>query len=107
MIRLLSSVMNQLMAPGVDGGQGVHSPQQTVSREITDSFKTFLAEALQKVNQQQIRAEQMTQQLVSGQAENLHDVMIAAEEAAISLQMAVQIRNKVVEAYQEIMRMQI
>ncbi len=107
MIRLLGSVMNQLIVPAVDARSEMRPAQPTASGEVTEDFKAFLTEALEKVNQQQIYSEQMTQQLALGQVENLHDVMIAAEQASVSLQMVVQVRNKVVEAYQEIMRMQI
>ncbi|MGW8193655.1 MAG: flagellar hook-basal body complex protein FliE, partial [Desulforhopalus sp.] len=47
------------------------------------------------------------ERLQSGKAHHLHDVMIAVEEADISLRMAVQIRNRALSAYEEIMRMQL
>ena len=49
----------------------------------------------------------MTEALASGQAPDLHSVTIAAEKATLSFQLAVQVRNKALEAYQEIMRMQL
>ncbi len=50
---------------------------------------------------------QATKNLQSGDAKHLHEVMIAVEEADISLRMLVQMRNKALTAYEEIMRMQI
>ena len=44
---------------------------------------------------------------ISGRTDNIHSVLIAAEKASISLQFIMEVRNKVIEAYQEIMRMQI
>ncbi len=52
-------------------------------------------------------AEVSMQSLIVGKAENLHEVMLDIEKARISLDLTVQIRNRLVEAYQEVMRMQI
>lgn len=62
---------------------------------------------IQQVNQMQNTGEQAIQQLNTGKAESLHEVMIAVEEADISLKMLVQMRNKALQAYEEVMRMQI
>jgi flagellar hook-basal body complex protein FliE len=59
------------------------------------------------VNRLQQEAETAVQQYTVGQAQNLHDTMIAVEKADISLRLLMQVRNKAVEAYQEIMRLQI
>ena len=70
-------------------------------------FGTMLKEELNKVNGMQVRADEAMQQLVTGEADNIHSVMLAAEEARLALEMTVQIRNKLVESYQEINRMQL
>jgi len=103
LIRLIGSVMNQFVPAIEHNGVTHHHKVQDASK----NFQTFLMESLEKVNQLQVQAEQLNQQLALGQAENLHDVMIASEKAGLSLQLVIQIRNRVVEAYQEIMRMQI
>ncbi|EGL82526.1 Flagellar hook-basal body complex protein fliE [Caldalkalibacillus thermarum TA2.A1] len=69
-------------------------------------FKEVLKAALREVNRSQHEAGQLTQKLVTGEVEDLHTVLIAAEKANVQLQLAIQVRNKVVEAYQEVMRMQ-
>jgi flagellar hook-basal body complex protein FliE len=71
------------------------------------SFSDALTAAIEKVNSQQIQSEKATEALASGKAPDLHTVMITAEKATLSFQLAVQVRNKVMEAYQEIMRMQV
>lgn len=71
------------------------------------SFKNYLREALNKVNELQIDAENYKELLATGEVENLHNVTIAAEKANIGLQFLTSVRNKVVEAYREIMRIQI
>lgn len=72
-----------------------------------DSFGEILKNNLNKVNELQIKADVETQNLITGQATDLHSVLIATEEAKLALETTVQIRNKVIEAYQEINRMQI
>jgi len=76
-------------------------------KEEAISFTEVLNEKLQEVNQLQKEADILTNKFLVGQVEDLHQVMIAAEKANLALQMTVQIRNKLVEAYQEISRMQI
>jgi flagellar hook-basal body complex protein FliE len=71
------------------------------------SFLDTLKEKLDGINDQQLKADDMTEQLVKGEDVDIHDVMLSTEEAKMSLELAVQIRNKIVEAYQEINRMQI
>lgn len=71
------------------------------------SFDSFFKESLDKVNDKQVIADELTKGLASGQDVDINDVMLAGEEAKISLQLAVQIRNKVVEAVQELTRMQL
>ena len=70
-------------------------------------FGVLLKEALNKVNEQQMISDEYKKLLAIGDVDNLHDVTIAAEKANISLQLTLGIRNKIVEAYREIMRMQI
>lgn len=72
-----------------------------------NSFSQMLEEAISKVNNLQNKADEMMKKLAAGEVKDIHEVMIALEEANISLQFTLQIRNKVIEAYQEIMRMQI
>ncbi|MBU9714558.1 flagellar hook-basal body complex protein FliE [Evansella tamaricis] len=77
------------------------------SHEAQTSFKQMLNEAITNVNQKQLDSQKMTEKLVRGEDIDLHDVMITAQKASITLQTTVEVRNKVVEAYQEVMRMQV
>jgi len=77
------------------------------SSENTVSFSTFLNESLEKVNLLEKQSEEYNVKLVTGELDNIHEVMIAAQKADIALQLTMQIRNKVIDAYKEIMRMQI
>lgn len=70
-----------------------------------DTFSDFLKEALNKVNDLQLTAMKNDQKLVTGEIDDINQVMIDAAKADIALQLTIQIKNKVLEAYQEIMRM--
>ncbi|MBN4049298.1 flagellar hook-basal body complex protein FliE [Clostridium estertheticum] len=71
------------------------------------NFLDTLEEKLSEVNDKQIESDNITQKFVKGEEQDVHKVMLATEEAKLSLELAVQIRNKLVEAYQEFNRMQI
>lgn len=71
------------------------------------SFSSALSEALQSANDTIINSEKMSEKLAAGEIKNIHDVTIAAQKAQIALQLTTQVRDKVVESYQEIMRMQV
>lgn len=71
------------------------------------SFKNIFKQVINDVNSLQKESEDLTTKLVLGQVEDIHQVTIAAEKASLALQLTVEIRNKILDAYQEIMRMQI
>lgn len=75
--------------------------------EAHRAFSQFLKEAIHEVNKQQIESDQLTTKLAKGENVDLHNVMIASQKASVSLQLAIEVRNKVIEAYQEVMRMQV
>ena len=70
-------------------------------------FEEFLSDALNNVNQLQNEAKQVSINLASGKIQDISEVTIAAEKATVALQLTMQVRNKVVDAYQEVMRMQV
>ena len=71
------------------------------------SFLDALKKAVAEVNDLQVQAEVAGRDLALGQVRDLHQVTIATEKASLALNLAIQVRNKVLEAYQEIMRMQV
>lgn len=75
--------------------------------EAQQSFSKMLKESINKVNEAQIQSDKMTEKLVLGENVDLHEVMIASQKASVTLQATIEVRNKVIEAYQEIMRMQV
>jgi flagellar hook-basal body complex protein FliE len=71
------------------------------------SFGQRVASELQGLNQQLLATQSDLQGLALGQTENLHQLMIRLEESRMALQLALQVRNRVLEAYQDVMRMQV
>lgn len=72
-----------------------------------DNFGQMLMDALKEVNAAQINARDMQTSFMAGRNVELHDLQIALERASIAMQLTLQVRNKILEAYQEIQRMQI
>lgn len=73
--------------------------------ESQQNFGNLLKNAIESVNTKQQESDMMTQKLVMGENVELHDVMITAQKATIALNTTMEVRNKVIEAYQEIIRM--
>ncbi len=71
------------------------------------TFSNYLKSALDEVNSLQINADNYKKMLATGEVNNLHEVMIASEKADVALQFTLNVRNKIMDAYKEIMRMQI
>jgi flagellar hook-basal body complex protein FliE len=71
------------------------------------SFGTVLKDSLAQVNQLQTEADTAIQSLATGGTATLHDTMLAVQKAELSFRLMMQVRNKIVEAYQEVLRMQV
>jgi flagellar hook-basal body complex protein FliE len=86
---------------------GIRAPESKSSAGQTtgeSSFSNVLKDSLEEVNRLQQKADAAITQLATGEKPNLQDTMIAMEQASLSFQMMMQVRNKIVEAYQEIIR---
>jgi flagellar hook-basal body complex protein FliE len=88
-----------------DGSLGIKG--STVDGGVGASFADTLKSAIGKVNDLQKSADVQMEKLATGQSQNLHETMIASEKAEISLKLMVQVRNKIIDAYHEIMKMQV
>lgn len=71
------------------------------------NFGDILKDNFEKVNTFQHQADEAIKNLVSGRSKNIHETMLAVERADTSLKMMMQVRNKILDAYREIMRMQV
>ncbi|MFZ7113237.1 MAG: flagellar hook-basal body complex protein FliE [Desulfatiglandales bacterium] len=91
---------------GVDGNTmglpGVTKGRNTQGGNFTDVLKNLT----RQVDAQLKESDRMTQEFAVGKRADLHEIMIASEKANISFRLLLQIRNKLLEAYQEITRMQ-
>ena len=97
---------------GVSGLSGVRlSPElqkafkTSESKEASNSFGNLLKEKIDSVDEAQKVADTAVSDFATGKSRNLHEAILAMEMADTSLRMAVTVRNKVIEAYQEVMRM--
>jgi flagellar hook-basal body complex protein FliE len=83
------------------------APSDTGAVDVAKSFGSFLNDAMNQVQEQQAAVDSLNQKFITGEVADVHKLMIAAEKASLGLELTVQIRNKAIEAYQEIMRTQI
>ncbi|HIE26838.1 TPA: flagellar hook-basal body complex protein FliE [Candidatus Poribacteria bacterium] len=82
------------------------SPGKKIDSETSsESFSKILAKSIEEVNKLQKQADKAIEKLATGEAEEISQAMIAMEKANLSFQLMTQVRNKIVEAYKEIMRM--
>ena len=90
------------------------NPQEALSRQTREDVSNSSSgigqnfeKLLQEVNQQQLNAEAKQVELLTSENKDIHGTMIALEKADISMRLMMQIRNKLVSAYEEVMRMQV
>jgi flagellar hook-basal body complex protein FliE len=80
---------------------------EKTSIDTGGDFGALLQDAIQQVSQLQDEAGQDVEKVMTGQITDIHSAMIAVQKADVSFQMMMQVRNKLVSAYQEIMKMQV
>ena len=83
------------------------TPRPVAPSQDGASFKDVLAQALGEVQRLQTDADTTIKQLVAGEIKDVSDAMIAVEKADVAFQTMMVVRNKIVAAYEEIMRMQV
>lgn len=86
--------------------QGMTAPSE-VGEAGGSSFADMLKSSVGKVNEMQTQADTAIDNLVAGRTKNISETMLAIERADTSLKLAMQVRNKILDAYREIMRMQV
>lgn len=79
----------------------------SAATEVSDSFADIMNQALSETSASEDAATSEYTALLTGDNTNIHNVVLAAEKAEVALQLTMQIRNKVLDAYNEIMRMQV
>lgn len=102
-----------MVVTGISSGSGISQAFSATGAKGTNGDSSFadggkfIGELVNKVNDLQAQADQQIQKLATGEAKGLHEVMLAVEQSGIAFQFMTQVRNKAMEAYQEVMRMQV
>jgi flagellar hook-basal body complex protein FliE len=88
-------------------GGPVSAEPASVQTQPVEGFADAMEKAINGVDELQKEANRSIQALADGSVQDIHQTMIAMEKASVSFSLVMEVRNKVVEAYQEIMRMQV
>ena len=83
------------------------SPVNSPNAVADSGFFQMLQKSLEEVNHEQLNADASVKDLIAGRNKNIHETMLAVQKADLSLKTMMQVRNKILEAYKEIMRMQV
>jgi flagellar hook-basal body complex protein FliE len=101
---MVESVKGALLKTAVEAFRKTDPAENGVGQ---DAFSTVLKDSINKVNALQTDADKAIENLASGEVKNVHETMIAIEKANLSFNMMLQVRNKLLAAYEEVMRMQV
>ncbi len=82
-------------------------PSSKQTNNVGSGFTDILKDVVAETSKEQIASDKAIEKLNTGEAKNIHEVMISMEKADISMRLLVQMRNKIVDAYKEVMRMQV
>jgi flagellar hook-basal body complex protein FliE len=91
----------------VEPTRGLTLGSPEISGAPAPRFADTLSQVLGEVNDLQSRADLMIERLATGKVQNLHEVIVAQQEAAVAFRLIQEVRDKLVSAYQELMRMQV
>lgn len=88
-------------------GDKLFTNKQDEKKQDENSFANILNKSLSQVNKTQLEAYDAMEQIATGKVENLQKAVQKIEEAELSLKLALEVKNKALAAYKEVMRMQI
>ena len=103
----MSVVPIDFIAPGATLEQVMFSSAGADVGKNGADFSTWMDGYVGSLNQKLLEADQLSARLVAGDIDNLHQIMIGLEESKLVFQLAVQVRNRILDAYQEISRIQL
>lgn len=93
--------------PKVDVFENMGSNVTKTNNEKSNNFSEILKESLDSLNEKQVNSDNITNDFIAGKDVEVHEMILATEEAKMSLQLAIQVRNKVVDAIKELNGMQL
>ena len=99
-IAAIGAIQEPSLVPSTVATSGATTPEAS-------GFSSLVTDGIGKVNEQLMTGQVQLQQLAAGEPVNLHQVMIGLEESRMSFQLLMQVRNRLLEGYQEVMRMQL
>lgn len=99
--------MKDMKINGLQPGNIMPGNKSPLQKPDGKGFGEALKEAIQEVNTLQANADQSIKDLTTGKVKDIHETMIAMQKADVAFQSLMQVRNKIVESYQEIMRTQV
>lgn len=94
------------VCPGIVGSEALASAATAPTQSEKSAFGGVIQRFIADTNAQQLQADQSVQRLASGQSDSVHETMLAMAKADLSFRLFVEVQGKVIEAYQEVMRMQ-
>ena len=100
----IQSGLKTILNPGL-GSSSRTENAFSLQQKGEKSFGESLVESLENVNNLQLKADTAVEDLATGKTQSIHTAMLALGKADIAFRLTMQVRNKIVEAYQEIMRM--
>ena len=96
------TIRGDALQPGAGVGKA-----RDISQKGESEFFSILKDKVNEINQLQLDADQAITKVEMGNSGSIHDAVIALEKADLSFRKMIQVRNKILEAYQEVMRMQV
>jgi len=100
--------LTDLMVNSLKEQQQITNKSQNIdNKQNSESFDDMLSKAVDSVANEQINADEDIKALLSSNSKNIHEVMINLEKADISLKLMTKVRDKVIDAYREMMRMNV
>ncbi|MDR1378960.1 MAG: flagellar hook-basal body complex protein FliE [Synergistaceae bacterium] len=81
------------------------NPQNVYAQSSAMSFEELLSSSMKQVNDLQVESDNMVRKLATGDVEDISEVVLASSRAEIALKMCMELRNKLLDAYQQLSRM--
>lgn len=100
-------ITSSLAAQRLQSLYNQNSAASSATSSTTNAFSDMLSQAMEQTGATEKEAQKQATSLLTGEADSIHSVVLASEKAEVALQLTLQIRNKVLDAYNEVMRMQI
>ena len=101
------SVKEVSSVPSIDASRLSINRTQSVDRVTAPGFSEMFEKFVRGVDQKKKISAQATQNLILGKSDNIHEAMVKSEESKLAFNLMIEVRNKLVDSYKELMRMQV